>query len=242
MAILEICAADIDSAHNAARGGANRIELCSALEIGGVTPSLGLIQQATAIPEIKVNVLIRPRGGDFVYTPAECDVMLRDIEAAGRWSANGVVIGALTPDGDIDMPMVEQLVKAARDNHLEITFHRAFDRAANMPQALEQLIKLGCDRVLTSGGRPTAMEGLETIARLQRQGAGRISIMPGSGVNALNVGQILAATGCHEVHASAKMPRPTQGTDPVLREQGEGSCFITSTPEVEALKLTVNQF
>ncbi len=198
--ILEVCAADIDSALNAKAGGAERIELCSALSEGGISPSYGLAKQALALG-MKVHALIRPRGGDFLYNPHEIDTMVDDIEALRRLGVHGVVIGALTPDGDIDVAACRRMVEAAEG--INITFHRAFDRCRCPQEALEQIIALGCNRLLTSGQAPTALQGAELIASLVRQAAGRIIIMPGCGVNANNAAQILSLTGATEIHASA---------------------------------------
>ena len=204
--ILEVCAADIDSALNAQAGGAERIELCSALSEGGITPSYGLAKQALAL-DMKVHALIRPRGGDFLYNRHEVDTMVDDIEALRGLGVHGVVIGALTPDGDIDVAACRRMVEAA--NGLNITFHRAFDRCRCPEEALEQIIELGCNRILTSGQQSTALEGIPLLTSLVKQADGRIIIMPGCGVNASNAAHILQATGATEIHASASTMMPS---------------------------------
>ena len=198
--ILEVCASDIDSAAAAQAGGAERIELCSALSEGGITPSFGLAVHAMRLG-MRVHALIRPRGGDFLYNEAEVDTMVADIEALRGLGVHGVVIGALTAEGDIDMPACRRMAEAAKG--MSITFHRAFDRCRCPHEALEQIIELGCNRLLTSGQAPTALQGAELIASLVRQAAGRIVVMPGCGVTAHNAAQILKLTGADEIHASA---------------------------------------
>lgn len=214
---LEVCAADIESALAASRGGAQRIELCSALSADGLTPSAALIAAARAIPGLKLHVLIRPREGNFVYTPSEEAVMMADIGLAADLGADGVVIGALTPDNEIDIPMCMRLASKAAARGLQITFHRAFDRCIDPYSALEQIIGMGCTRLLTSGQAPTAAEGTALLAELNSRAAGRIIIMPGAGVNPANAKSILAETGCTEIHSSC-------------RAKGE----LISSPEVAA--------
>lgn len=213
--ILEVCCGDIDSVEAAAAGGADRVELCSALGEGGVTPSIGLIRSALAVPGIRVHVLIRPRGGDFLYDKKEVDCMVDDIVAAREAGAHGVVIGALTADGDIDMNACSRMMDAAAG--ISVTFHRAFDMCRDPRKALEDIISLGCDRVLTSGQAASACEGKETLAEMVRQAAGRITILAGAGVSPDNAADIIAASGTNEVHASA---RHTIGSGMKYRHQG----------------------
>ncbi|MBO5698866.1 MAG: copper homeostasis protein CutC [Bacteroidaceae bacterium] len=200
--ILEVCAGSEQSARAALAGGAQRIELCSALEIGGITPSLGLLRSVRAVEGLKLHVLIRSRGGDFLYTDDEVKVMETDIRMARDEGADGVVIGALLPDGNIDEATVARWVKAA--DGMNVTFHRAFDVAANPSNSLERIINLGCNRLLTSGQAASAMQGLDLIASLQQQAADRIIIMPGCGVNSQNAAEILRHTRTNEIHASAR--------------------------------------
>ncbi len=207
---LEICAADIDSVHAAARGGADRVELCSALSDGGVTPSIGLISEAMKVPDIKIHVLIRPRGGDFIYNQAETRAMLTDIAFARAAGVHGLVIGALTPAGHIDMPLCSRLMEAAGDT--PVTFHRAFDLCADPMKALDDIISLGCSRILTSGQASDAMHGTETLRRFSEKAAGRVTILAGSGVTPANAADILRVSGVSELHASARSRIESQAT------------------------------
>ena len=208
--ILEVCCADLQSVRAAKEGGAHRIELCQALEVDGLTPSEAMMESAIGMG-IPVQVLIRPREGNFVYNEDEVQTMLKDIRLAKRLGANGVVIGALRPDGSIDEETVRRLVDEAEG--LSITFHRAFDVCAKPLEALEQIISLGCHRLLTSGQAPTAEQGIPLLKKLVEQASGRIIIMPGSGVNPQNAHRILAETGAHEIHGSL---RRGGHTDPEL--------------------------
>ena len=218
MPTLEVCAGDLASAQAAAQGGAHRIELCSALELDGLTPSPALIEAARRIEGLRLHVLIRPREGDFVYSEAETGTMLRDIRLARQLGADGVVIGALTPEGDIDLPCCRRLIEAAQG--LPVTFHRAFDRARNPLQALEDIIALGCTRLLTSGQAPTAEAGIPLLRQLVLQARGRLIVMPGAGVTPANVRLILDATGATEIHGSLRsLHNGLLITDPVLVHQ-----------------------
>ncbi|MBR3876851.1 MAG: copper homeostasis protein CutC [Bacteroidaceae bacterium] len=215
MAILEICAGSVESAIAARDGGAARIELCAALEIGGTTPSAGLIAEVRKIEGIVLNVIIRPRGGDFLHNEHEAACMEQDIRTCRQLGADGVVIGALTAEGDIDTALCKRLIDAA--DGMSITFHRAFDMCRDPKRALEELIAIGCDRVLTSGQAATAEAGLPLLKELVQQAAGRISIMPGCGVNSGNAARILQATGAVEIHASA---RKSVGSGMLFRHSG----------------------
>lgn len=199
---LEVCTGSVESVLAARRGGAARVELCSALEVGGVTPSIGLIREARKIEGIALHVLIRPRGGDFLYNEAEIASMEQDIIAARECGADGVVIGALTAQGDVDVAACRRLVRAAGD--MSITFHRAFDMCRNPLEALEDVIGLGCHRILTSGLAASAEKGIPLLAQLVEASCGRIIIMPGCGVGSANAAHILDATGAVEIHASAR--------------------------------------
>lgn len=203
--VLEIAAGSLASALVAQEGGADRVELCEGLPLGGTTPSYGTLVLARERLRIPLFVLVRPRAGDFLYDARETEVMLRDIELCVRLGCDGVVIGALRADGGIDLPLCRQLVDAA--GALQVTFHRAFDAVRDQAQALEQVIALGCQRVLTSGGRATAVEGAPGIAALVRQAAGRIAVMPGAGIDAGNVAGLAKLTGAGQFHASASAPR-----------------------------------
>lgn len=200
---MEVCCAGLEDVKTARWGGASRVELCSALEIGGVTPSPGLMAAAVREREqMKVMVLIRPRGGNFVYSREEVAVMEADIAAARAAGADGVVIGALTPSGEIDLPVIARLLAAAGD--MEVTFHRAFDEVADPLASLDTLMECGIERVLTSGGEPTAWQGRSLLASLVEHSGGRIAIMPGSGVNARNIRLLRQATGAREFHSSCR--------------------------------------
>ncbi len=199
---IEACCPSLDAVRAAGRAGARRIELCERLDVGGVTPSEGLLREALAATDLPINVLIRPREGDFVYSELEAETMLESIRLCGRLGANGVVVGALTPDGSVDIPLVGRLVAEARRNGLSVTFHRAFDVCARPMEALEDIIGLGCDRLLTSGHAPDAFQGREMIGKLVRAAAGRIIIMAGCGVRSGNIAAIAAASGASEFHSS----------------------------------------
>ena len=177
------------------------MELCQALELDGLTPSEEMMASAIGVG-IPVQVLIRPREGDFVYSKDEVQSMLRDIRLAKRLGANGVVIGALKPDGSIDEDTIRRIVEEAEG--LSITFHRAFDVCAKPQEALEQIIALGCHRLLTSGQAPTAEQGIPLLKSLVEQSAGRLIIMPGAGVNPQNAHRILSETGASEIHGSLR--------------------------------------
>ena len=234
MALLEVCCGNLESVDAAVAGGARRIELCSALEVDGLTPPVEWIREVRKrYPSLIVHVLVRSRAGDFVYTPEEVETMAMQVEEALEAGADGIVIGCLTAGGDVDVPAMERLVRtvesynlaaellrsdlchAANDSHFfpdpsrraSITFHRAFDVCKRPFDALEQIIALGCDRILTSGQGPTVVEGSDMLRELQKRAEGRIIILPGGGVTPQNAGRILAMTGCTEIHASASETR-----------------------------------
>ncbi|MBQ9284669.1 MAG: copper homeostasis protein CutC [Bacteroidaceae bacterium] len=223
---LEVCCGSMLSALNAVEGGAGRIELCSALALDGLTPSIGLTRELRLLyPALRIHVLIRPREGNFVYSDAELCAMLHDIELAAAAGATAIVAGALTPAGDIDINATRRLIEAA--GPLPFTFHRAFDAVNDQHEALEQLAELGAARVLTSGGAPTALHGKEQLRKLNQQAAGRISILPGGGVNSNNARLILDHTGAREIHGSCATTLPSG-----LR--------VTSADEVKHILTTIN--
>lgn len=200
--IIEVCANSAASCVTAEQGGAARVELCAGIPEGGTTPSYGEMVTARRAIGIQMNVIIRPRGGDFLYTPAEMQAMLLDIEAAKAAGADGVVFGCLRADGTIDIERNRQLKEAA--GTLSTTFHRAFDVCRDPFTALEEIIALGFDRILTSGQEASAPQGAALIAELVRRANGRIIIMPGCGVNEHNVAELARATGAQEFHMSAR--------------------------------------
>ncbi|WP_106797080.1 copper homeostasis protein CutC [Rhizobium sp. H4] len=207
--LLEVCVDSAEGLAAAVEGGAGRIELCSALELGGLTPLPSLMRIAARAP-IPVYAMIRPHAGPFIFGGADEEAMLLDIDAVRGAGLAGVVIGANRPDGTLDMPLIHRL--KAHASGLGSTLHRAFDLVPDADQALEQAIELGCERILTSGRALKAADGLETLTRLSAKAAGRISIMPGSGIRPANVGAILQATGAREVHGSCSSP--VENADP----------------------------
>lgn len=202
---LEICANSVTSCLEAQKGGAYRVELCAGIPEGGTTPSYGDISLARELlKETKLNVIIRPRGGDFLYSDLEHRIMLKDIEICRKLGVDGVVIGCLTPEGDVDMQRNSELIETAGE--MSVTFHRAFDMCRNPFQALEDIISMGCKIILTSGQQPKAEQGIPLLKKLTEQAHGRIVIMPGSGVNAQNIAKIAQETGAKEFHLSAREP------------------------------------
>jgi copper homeostasis protein len=216
---VEICVGDLESALAAEQGGADRVELCDNLSVGGTTPSAGTIAEACRRLTIPVHVLIRPRAGDFLPSRAELAAMRFDIEMARMLGAAGVVFGILRPDATIDRDQTAALVELARP--MSVTFHKAFDQTPEPEQALDALIELGVDRVLTSGGRPTALEGMDILKRLVVQAHGRVGILAGGRLAAGNLETIMAATGVHEVHLGSAVTRIIAGSMTVA--PGDGS-------------------
>lgn len=202
--IFEVCIDSVEGALAAQQGGAQRVELCDNLVEGGTTPSLGMVELTCKSASLDVNVMIRPRGGDFVYSDLELEVMKLDILAAKKCGAKGVVFGLLTPDGSIDKPRTRQLIDLARP--MTVTFHRAFDLCADPGQALDDLIDLGVNRLLTSGQKAGAVEGAGCIKALVEQAKGRIIIMAGGNINDKNLSLIASQTGVSEVHFAARLP------------------------------------
>ena len=202
MALIEICAANIQSALAAQTGGAGRIELCSALDGGGITPSAGLIRSAVRLLDIPVCVLIRPREGNFVFSQTEIDLMIDDIHFCRENGVAGVVVGALTDTNELDIAALEAMKRASGE--MEFVLHRAFDFVDNINTALENAIQLGFCRILSSGQSASAWEGREVLKNLVQLAENKITIMPGSGVHDGNIAAIKAATGANEFHFSAK--------------------------------------
>ena len=200
--LLERCCTTLQQVEEALAVGAGRVELCDCIEVGGVTPSEEFIRAAVATG-ICVNVLVRPRGGDFVYSNAEVEQMKESIRLCRALGVHGVVIGALTPEGGVDMPVMRELMALAEaPRRLSVTFHRAFDEASDPYAAFDEVLSLGCDRLLTSGQKPTAPEGRDLIRELVSRAAGRIIVMPGSGVTPENVDELAAWCGATECHGT----------------------------------------
>ena len=198
--LFEVCTGNLASVIAAVEGGAERIELCSALSLDGLTPSIGLLKYVRqTFPELKIHVLIRSCEGGFVYSNDDLDTMLLDIHETSSY-ADGIVCGALTSDGDIDTEALRLMVEASEGK--PFTFHRAFDKCRNPQEALEQIIEAGCKRILTSGQQASAEQGIPLLHELNKQANGRIIIMPGGGVNEKNARLILDQTGCIEIHGS----------------------------------------
>ena len=224
--IIEICANSAQSCVEAEAGGARRVELCAGIPEGGTTPSYGEILMAQKLTTgIDINIIIRPRGGDFLYTPTEVESMLSDIELAKQMNVHGVVFGCLTKQGDMDIPLMRRLIEASKP--LSVTCHRAFDVCREPFVALEQLIELGCDRILTSGQQPDAVRGIPMIKELVRRAGGRIIIMPGCGVREDNIALIEAETGAKEFHTSARSI-VYSGMEYRNENVPMGSCTVTS--------------
>ena len=233
---LEICCGNWESVCAAVQGGADRIELCSALPLGGITPTIGLLKQVKeTFPTLPTHVLIRPREGDFVYTPEEIRAMLTDIHLCRQAGAQGIVSGALLPSGEIDVPATRLLIEAAQA--CSFTFHRAFDHTNDLPVALETLINLGCTRLLTSGGASTAWQGMEKLSQLVKQAAGRLIVMAGAGISPTNARTIVKETGVTEIHASCTVKqRSSNDQAPSLGKADEGTIWVTQAQRVKELK------
>lgn len=224
--LIEACVETVASSIAAERGGAGRLELCAAIGDAGTTPSAGMIGAVKKHVRIPVVVIIRPRGGGFVFTDIESDVMLRDIESARAAGADGVAIGALTNDSRIDVPRVKELVRAA--SGMPVAFHRAFDMTADLAESLDILVDLRVTRVLTSGGATTALEGASTISTLRERAEGRIQIMAGGGIREGNVAEVVRLSGVSEVHV-----RPTRVVKTNLTVSGAPIRLRKSLPEDE---------
>lgn len=241
---IEICANSVASCLQAQKGGAYRVELCAGIPEGGTTPSYGETAVARQLLDIKLNIIIRPRGGDFLYSEVEHQAMLHDIEMARKLGVDGVVIGCLTADGTVDMERNKELIDAAKG--MSVTFHRAFDMCRDPFESLEQIISLGCERVLTSGQQPTAIEGISLLAELVAKANGRIIIMPGSGVNEDNIATIAAETKATEFHFSAREPIDSkmEYRNPNLKMGGTVVSideFIQNITDAEKVRRTIDK-
>ena len=230
---LEICSFDLASALTAQDAGAHRIELCAGPAEGGTTPGPGVIRAARERLHIDLYPIIRPRGGDFLYSDEEYDTMLKEVAWCKELGCNGVVIGILKSDGTIDKKRAARLVDLAYP--LGVTFHRAFDWAANPFEAMEDIISIGCERILTSGQRPAAVEGATLINELVRQADDRIVIMPGSGVRSENILHLLEKTDANEFHTSARTKKPSQ-MEFINEAMKEDQSVVTADgPEIETM-------
>jgi copper homeostasis protein len=228
---LEICVGSWESALAAQEGGADRIELCDNLAEGGTTPSYGMLVKCQKTLKIPFFPIIRPRGGDFYFSNDEFEIMKEDVIACRDLGCKGIVIGMLRKDGSVDTERCSELIALA--GGMQITFHRAFDRCSDMNKGLEDIIQLGCHRVLSSGGKENAFDGLENLKALVKQARSRIIIMPGAGINELNLHKIASETGAHEFHSTAKKFFE-YGLDPVTNIPY--SSFETAAEQVIKLK------
>ena len=240
--VLEIATSDFETTRCAVEGGADRIELCANLNEGGTTPSYGTIFQCRENFDVLLYPIIRPRGGDFLYTDDEYEIMLHDVKLCKQSGCDGIVIGLLNEDGTIDIKRTAALVDIAYP--MGVTFHRAFDRCRNAFEALEQLVQIGCERILTSGQQPTVNEGMELIAELNKIADHRIIVMPGSGVRKENIKLLAEKTGCKEFHSSlrSKSKSKMNFIHPAFENSPESSMNNSIDPfEVSALKKTLNE-
>ena len=239
--IIEIATSDFVTTKSAVEGGADRIELCANLAEGGTTPSFSTIKKCREAFSVQLYPIIRPRGGDFLYTEDEYEIMLEDIKLCKQLGCDGVVIGLLNIDGSIDIARTAKLVEAAYP--LGVTFHRAFDRCKDPFDALEQLVEIGCERILTSGQQPTVNEGVELIAELNKAADNRIIIMPGSGLRADNIKMMAEKTGCTEFHSSLRGKEKSKMSfvHPSFKDSAEGYTNNSINPdEVKALRMALS--
>jgi len=233
-ALLEIAANSAASALAAQAGGADRIELCTALEVGGLTPTHAQIAMARERVDLPIYVLIRPRAGDFVYSDLEFETMERDIRNCAALGCDGVVIGALDAEGHVDVPRCRALIAAA--GTLGVTFHRAFDVSRDPRRALEDIVALRCERVLSSGARDSALAGAALLRELVVQAGGRITVMPGASIDDTNIATIRTLTGAREFHASAKRQMPSRRNQDSRSGLGmDGGEWRTDASQVRAL-------
>ncbi len=235
--IIEIATSDFLTTKSAVEGGADRIELCANLAEGGTTPSYAHIKKCREAFDITLFPIIRPRGGDFLYTKDEFEIMKNDIKMCKELGCEGIVIGLLNMDGTIDMTRTSELIEIAYP--LEVTFHRAFDRCKDPFAALEELIEIGCQRILTSGQKPTVSEGVDLIAELNKKADDLIIILPGSGVRKDNIKMLAEKTGCIEFHSSlrGKAKSPMQFIHPAFADSAESYSNNEISPdEVRALR------
>ncbi len=242
--VLEICVDSLEAARIAAKGGADRIELCSDLLDGGITPSAGLLRSVRSAVSIDIFVMIRPRGGDSLYSAQEIETMEADIDEARRLGANGVVLGVLGSDSRVDVAAAGRLVELAAP--MDVTFHRAFDLTPDLAQACRDVIAAGAHRILTSGGKQTAHLGAAQIARLVESTNPRIGIVAASGINAHNAAELIQATGVTEIHASLRRRRTgslehrNHGVSMGARKNAEFVRYELREADVRALRQAVD--
>lgn len=217
---LEVCIDNLESLFYAQQGGATRIELCSSLALGGLTPSLGFMQLAAKYASVPIYAMIRPRQGDFLFSSEDIEVMLADIHAAQHAGLQGVVIGALTPQGQVDCDVIASLTKQAKG--MGLTFHRAIDQCCDPFTALDRIMHYGCERVLTSGLQPNALDGVTMIKQMVDYCGDKLNIMAGAGVTPQNVQQLIHSTGVNEVHLSGKTIRPS------MMQQSSSTAYMGS--------------
>ncbi len=240
---IEVCCYSLSDCQAAQQAGANRIELCGGLSDGGLTPSIGLVQLVHQQISLPVWVMVRPRGGDFVYDESEIAVMQADIEAMKKAGVDGLVLGCLNPDGTVDERLTRQLINWA--SPLPVTFHRAFDLTSDPFEALEAIIRTEAVRILTSGQQPTAEAGADLLRALVKQAAGRIEIMAGAGINTQNA-RLLAETGVDALHMSGQQttPSPMQFRSPTVKMasavQGEYERFGTSEERLRMVRTALD--
>ena len=243
--IIEVCAASVQSALNAQKAGAHRVELCGGLEIGGITPSSATIIQTKALLDIDVFVLIRPRGGDFCYSVLEIETIKEDIIFCKENKIDGVVIGMLEKDGTVNLPQLKELVELAAP--MQVTFHRAFDRAADPLLALEKIIDAGAHRILTSGQKATAYEGRFLLKELVKKSNNRITILAGAGINRQNILNIARVSKTNEFHLSGKsiVKSPMNIEDSTVQfsqnDMSENDYFETDVKKIRAVVELMNK-
>jgi len=244
---IEVCIDNMESLHHAIHGGADRIELCSSLALGGLTPSVGLMKRAAKVSTVPVYAMIRPRQGDFIFDQDDIECMIDDIHAAGQAKLQGVVLGAITAGGEVDMSTMKKLVDAANQYHLGVTFHRAIDQCKDYKSSLEAIISLGCERVLTSGLAATAEQGIEILNSMVNLANNRIDIMAGAGVNANNARKLLLQGCVHALHLSGKSTRKSNMKFRSQAQMGKAELDdyivpITDTSKIQAIKAVAQEF
>ncbi|MEO7959964.1 MAG: copper homeostasis protein CutC [Ginsengibacter sp.] len=236
---LEIIGFNIESCRAAQEAGADRIELCANPAEGGTTPSHGFIKKAREILSIELYIMIRPRGGNFIYSGNELEIMNEEILICKQLGCDGIVLGILTREGTVDKNNCSKLINYAYP--LGVTFHRAFDRTADPMQSLEDIIDIGCERILTSGHQPKAMDGLDEIKALVQQADDRIIIMPGSGINSENITNMAKQSGATEFHSSASVMKKTTGVYNNVSLQENAEHVIVNKHEVAAMRKVADE-